>query len=127
MDQENTLVVTKSRCPALNGAVLRKPGRELAETLKTWLETGNPAAAPEAASAATPQANGYMDRIGIFEESQLRNLIAETKADLHRFLKYFGITHLSELPTASLESALSMLRTKRDGVLAAMREPGAEG
>jgi DNA polymerase III delta prime subunit len=41
MDQENTLVITKSRCPKLAGGVFPKPGRELAEILKGWL-TGGP-------------------------------------------------------------------------------------
>jgi hypothetical protein len=40
MDQENTLQVTKSRCPKLSGGVFPKPGRELAEVLKEWLGTG---------------------------------------------------------------------------------------
>jgi hypothetical protein len=39
MDQENTLQVTKSRCPKLSGGVFPKPGRELAEVLKEWLGT----------------------------------------------------------------------------------------
>ena len=42
MDVDNTGVVTKSRCSALNGAVIRKPGKDTAETLKTWL-SGAPA------------------------------------------------------------------------------------
>ncbi len=37
MDQENTLQVTKSRCPKLSGGVFPKPSRELAEVLKEWL------------------------------------------------------------------------------------------
>jgi hypothetical protein len=41
MDQENTLQVTKSRCPKLSGGVFPKPGRELAEVLKEWLGTDN--------------------------------------------------------------------------------------
>ncbi len=40
MDQDNTLQVTKSRCPKLSGGVFPKPGRELAEVLKEWLGTG---------------------------------------------------------------------------------------
>jgi hypothetical protein len=43
MDQENTLVVTKSRCPKLSGAVVQKPGRELAITLQEWLGSAVPA------------------------------------------------------------------------------------
>lgn len=40
MDQENTLQVTKSRCPKLSGGVFPKPGKELAEILKDWLGSG---------------------------------------------------------------------------------------
>jgi hypothetical protein len=37
MDQANTLIVSKTRCPALAGAVIEKPGEALAESLMTWL------------------------------------------------------------------------------------------
>jgi hypothetical protein len=37
MDQENTLVITKSRCPKLAGGVFPKPGKELADVMKEWL------------------------------------------------------------------------------------------
>ena len=37
MDNENTMTVTKSRIPALTGAVIRKPARQLAEMLLVWL------------------------------------------------------------------------------------------
>lgn len=40
MNIANELVVTKSRCPALSGAVLTKPGEDLAATLKEWLSSG---------------------------------------------------------------------------------------
>jgi hypothetical protein len=43
MDQENTLIVTKSRCPRLAGGVFPKPGRELADILREWL-SGAPSA-----------------------------------------------------------------------------------
>jgi hypothetical protein len=53
MDQENTLVITKSRCPKLAGGVFPKPGKELADVLKEWLG-GAPAerVEPEPASEA---------------------------------------------------------------------------
>jgi hypothetical protein len=37
MDQENTLQVTKSRCPKLSGGIFPKPGTELVDVLKDWL------------------------------------------------------------------------------------------
>jgi hypothetical protein len=42
MDVDNTMIVDKSRCPQLSGAVITKPGAEVAEVLKRWLD-GDPA------------------------------------------------------------------------------------
>ena len=44
LDQENTLTVTKSRCPDLAGKVINRPGKGMAETLRKWL-SGAPAPA----------------------------------------------------------------------------------
>jgi hypothetical protein len=40
LDQENNLIVGKTRCSALSGKVIRQAGREIAETLKAWLAGG---------------------------------------------------------------------------------------
>jgi len=40
MDHENTMVVTKSRCPALAGAVVQRPDESFGRTLLDWLESG---------------------------------------------------------------------------------------
>ncbi|WP_201260838.1 ATP-binding protein [Embleya scabrispora] len=40
MDLENTLVVGKTRCPALNGAVINRPDTSLALTMLDWLNDG---------------------------------------------------------------------------------------
>lgn len=61
MDQGNSLIVSKSRCPALSEAVIAKPGAQVAKVLREWL-SGEPAPprAPavqqSADSAATDQA-----------------------------------------------------------------------
>jgi energy-coupling factor transporter ATP-binding protein EcfA2 len=55
MDQENTLVITKSRCPRLSGGVFQKPGGDVAEVLKAWLVSGEaqpPQAKPDPPVAA---------------------------------------------------------------------------
>lgn len=40
LDFDNNLIISKSRCPALSGAVVHKPGEEFARTLRDWLESG---------------------------------------------------------------------------------------
>jgi len=38
MDTDNTMIVDKSRCPELSGAVIAKPDEQVAEVLKRWLD-----------------------------------------------------------------------------------------
>lgn len=42
MDIENNAIVSKTRCPALAGAVIPKPGRDLAKSLQDWLTGEDP-------------------------------------------------------------------------------------
>lgn len=42
MNQENELIVSKSRCPALTGQLISKPGEQIALTLQQWLSSGVP-------------------------------------------------------------------------------------
>lgn len=42
MDMDNTLVVSKTRCRSLAGAVIRKPTFEFGQSLAAWLEQGAP-------------------------------------------------------------------------------------
>lgn len=51
LDRDNTLVISKSRCSALAGQMIRKPGAEIAATLAEWLH-GDEAETP--ASTASP-------------------------------------------------------------------------
>lgn len=42
MDQDNRAIVSKTRCPALRGALIEQPGEELAQTLREWLAGAPP-------------------------------------------------------------------------------------
>lgn len=53
MDIHNTMTVTKTRCSALNGAIIERPDASLAETLKAWLTDGVPM--PELPAQPQPQ------------------------------------------------------------------------
>lgn len=59
-DMDNaTMVVHKSRCPAMNDLVQQHPGREVGEILLTWLGSGAPPSAPPApAPTSHPDRNG---------------------------------------------------------------------
>ena len=57
MDQENTLIITKSRCPKLTGGVFVKPGKEVADVLKEWLD-GPPAPQPALTTPTAPKPDG---------------------------------------------------------------------
>ena len=46
LDVENTLIVSKSRCPALAKAVMREPGPEFGQALLDWLDDGEPVVPP---------------------------------------------------------------------------------
>lgn len=50
LDQENSLVITKTRCSALSGAVIHRPDVALAKTLHEWLTDGEPVVDKETAA-----------------------------------------------------------------------------
>lgn len=59
MDLDNNLTITKTRCSALRGQVIRMPGKPLADTLIAWIAEGGkepPPALPQ--PAAKPSTNG---------------------------------------------------------------------
>ena len=66
MDQENTLVITKTRCPKLAGGVFPKPSKDLADVLKEWLggapiEVVGPAPVKDPPTAPKEPVNGAGD------------------------------------------------------------------
>jgi hypothetical protein len=60
MDLENTLTVSKSRCPELSGRVINRPDQEVPGTLLAWLTDGEPARSPNAyRDIAVAKGTGY--------------------------------------------------------------------
>lgn len=47
MNQDHDLIVTKTRCVAMDGLIVNKPGPEVGQTIKAWLSDGVAAAATE--------------------------------------------------------------------------------
>jgi hypothetical protein len=66
MNNENEANVTKTRCPALTGELIHKPGKQVAETLRKWL-AGTPNATPtpvqrQPVAIETPSSNGHTEQ-----------------------------------------------------------------
>jgi len=112
MDQENNLVITKSRCRKLTGAVYSKPGREVAEILREWLNSPIPAAAPQPAAPAEPEkrwkTRGEMRRAFYVVREQLGERLYLDK------LNAFGVKDPDEflrLPAGTAETCYDQLVT----------------
>jgi len=78
LDLDNELTVVKSRCRALSGEVVKRPGRQFAETIRDWLDDG--VAAPTAAefrdrASSNPDAT-YDELIALYRDADRNGLIA---------------------------------------------------
>lgn len=128
MDQENTLVVSKSRCPALSGAVVEKPGAPFAKTFLAWLNAGvAPKPKPpepvkvETPAEPVPQDGGPVALIG---EADIKRV--------HDTARAAGITTTGPLTpilrkTAEVDRVAAIPASKVDAVLehlVSMRENG---
>jgi hypothetical protein len=104
MDQDNTLRISKSRCPRLTGITFAKPGEGLANVLKQWLAGAPPQAAKvETPKPATPAASGpgqVVNRTGI---EMVAVLTDELAAIWKRMCSPRGIAKEFEQLKASVE------------------------
>ena len=99
MDWSHNLVVSKTRCEELAGAVINKPGKELAETLAAWVGAGAPRPEP------TKQK-------GQPKPEQVAKLLKErmttgewSKPQVMDYLAQLGAKKITELDAAGLVAA----------------------
>lgn len=70
LNQENELVISKTRCSALNGGVIAKPGQALAETLMNWLSDGVEPVVTSPPAPANPYA-AVVEKAGKWTEDEV--------------------------------------------------------
>lgn len=82
LDQENTLVVSKSRAKSLSGMVIHAPDTRFAEVVLEWLDAGRPAptVADYVAAASAPEAT-YDQLRSLYEEVAQRRLLEAAVLD----------------------------------------------
>jgi AAA domain len=74
LDQDHNLIVTKTRCPALAGAVINKAGERVANTLLEWLSDGVEAPSilpPTIGLARAEKMRGELEKLGFRGSRQL--------------------------------------------------------
>jgi hypothetical protein len=94
MDLDNNLIVSKSRCSALNRAVIKEPGEALGETLAAWL-----------AGPSVAEVHAYVQT-----EAEKCLTLDDVKV-LNRLLKAKGGVHYDD-------SAIALLKAAHDRVTA---------
>jgi len=108
LDQENTLVVSKSRCPELAGQVINRPGTDMATVLMEWLNDG--AEVPDVAE--------------LVDEAVANNLTFQEARALHAKAERYRLVGAAILhPTTGQQTTLGELIIERGQ---ALRNAGAK-
>lgn len=85
LDLDNVLTITKTRCPELSGAVVRRPGGDLAKVLAAWLSDGAILAKEDHAGNGTVAALPALDQVRVLldeakTDAELKALLPRIKA-----------------------------------------------
>jgi hypothetical protein len=113
LDLDNNLIVSKTRCPALKGAVIPTPGKDLADTLKAWLSGAPP---PPTEGGASGNGHGKT----ITRQNLIARLteLADESAQLGQPVE-MDPSWLTETPVEQLIQAGLDLRMRVDALKAA--------
>jgi hypothetical protein len=81
LDHDHNFIVSKTRCRALDGQVINKPGQQIARTLTGWLSDGAPLAPipdPQAQSSQTHELprGPSNDRMGLISSATADHLLS---------------------------------------------------
>ena len=82
LDADNNLIIGKTRCPELTGAVIPKPGEPFARTLLAWLGQGEPERIPESVLIAEGHQKALKDADDVPSLALAWNAVLGSKANL---------------------------------------------
>lgn len=106
MDLEHNMIVTKTRCPAMDGKVIKMPGPEVSATLLQWLNAGTDAPNLQVATETVTFANP--EQVG-----ELASLIAITKtpeSTVSSWLAKAKVNSLADMPQSVVEKCINFLK-----------------
>ncbi len=96
LDHQNSLSITKSRCPGLTGTVIQHPGTEFGRTMLSWLTDGD-------IPTPAPSGNGSLDALAPVDQARVLIEQAASDAELRALLP--RIKALSPREQAQLRTA----------------------
>ena len=118
LDQDNNLTITKTRCSALSGKVINRPGREMANVLREWCagapneakaETSSSEAVATPASAKEGGGSGAAPSSSAAKDFELLKNFSTIKGDLRKatdgdetyytILGAHGYEHSDQIPS----------------------------
>ena len=114
LNQDNTLVMSKSRCPALNRAVIKQPGEEVAQALLEWL------------SDAAPMTDNEIVKLVEYIPVVIKNLNIQNEQEALEFVVQnckaeFGVEDLRHIPGDKIDALKDFLNENQT---TALREKG---
>jgi len=128
LDVNHNLVITKTRCPSLDGKIFKKPGEDLAQIIKTWLDMGQePAPTPQFSppTQKTPITANFVFYNPELAAPPLRDLVSDKiipwlkskkveddiiDAGFKQCAQHFGIESLDELPPEKIDEMKSFIK-----------------
>jgi len=136
LDENNGLSITKTRCSALTGVYIDKPGEEIAATLRQWLEDGADEPEPMRThippSAAAPATAGITDATRArMDNPKIKALFDQLKAPISKRIaaleKYKSDSKLIEVLEGKVREAMSSaVVTAMESLQPALPPPSSE-
>lgn len=113
MTIDHKMIVTKSRCVALDGAVIDRPGKQVADVLRAWLSDGATPPAGGTPSPLTP--SGRTPIIPAETIGRIADLISQTEMTEYQVrsaLARRGVTEISQLSPADAADIIRKLEER---------------
>lgn len=113
LDNDNTLIIQKTRCSALQEAVIKKPGADFANTLKSWLKGAPvPVNRPEPVREQAPAKSEKSEDQKLADGkksvwAQAHDVFGKSEESVMRFYDWLEVTELAPMDQAKGRPSIS--------------------
>lgn len=114
LDLEHNLIISKTRCKALDGAIVNKPGEELAKTIIDWLTDGVKSEPPKQRTEQ-PVNNTQAEQSGTISQAQAKRMFAIAKGNepiVREVLGKYGYEHSTDIKKTDYDKICGEIEQK---------------